>query len=300
MTNKIEVDKATPAWRGHEATDVNLVLEGGAMRCLFTAGVLDLLSEKGVFAKRVIGVSAGALSGWYYVAGLIGRTCYLNVKYCQDWRYLSLKSFIRTGNACGRDFMFDKVPRELEPVDFSFFNDSPMQLIAVSSNVETGEADYHAFTDADKDMPYLISTSSMPLVSQIVNVDNKLLLDGGTCDSVPIDYSLQTGAKKHIVVTTHDAGFIKKPEKMMPLISRLYADYPHFVERARFRYFEYNRAYRKAQRMHEEGSAFTIMPPEPVTVSNMETDPTKLLKLYEQGYRTALVAWPALKAYLES
>ena len=298
--NKATAIESSPAWLNQPVQDVNLVLEGGAMRCLFTQGVLDCLMLKRLFAKRVIGVSAGALSGWYYVMGLVGRACYINVKYCTDWRYLSLKSFLVTGNACGREYMFDKVPRELEPVDFSLFNDSPIQLVAVSSNIETGEADYHALKDADADMPYLIATSSMPLVSQIVNVDGKLLLDGGTCDSVPIDYSLKTGARKHIVVTTHDANYVRKPERALPLMERVYKDYPYYLDRARYRHYEYNRTYREIQRMHARGEAFVIMPPEPVTVSNMETDPKKLMALYEQGYKTALEAWPALEAYLSA
>lgn len=290
----------TPAWQGQATTQANLVLEGGAMRGLFTAGVLDVFMERGLFCERTIGVSAGALNGYNYVAGELGRSCYLNVKYCTDWRYLSMKSFVRTGNACGRAFVFDEVPNKLDPFDYESFNASPMKLVTVASDLETGEADYHEFADSMADLPYLIASSSMPLVSQVVEVDGKNLLDGGTCDSVPIVYSLLTGARKHIVVLTQDAGYVKGPNKLMALLRQRYGSFPYYVDRLAHRHFEYNRLYRALPRMHDEGRLFLIRPPEPVAVASMEKDPAKLMALYEQGCETALRVWPALERYLAS
>ena len=289
-----------PAWRGHGAAPVNLVLEGGAMRGQFTAGVLDFFMDQKLFCERVIGVSAGALCGYNYVAGEDGRTCYLNTKYCDDWRYLSMKSFVRTGNACGREFAFDEVPNRLEPFDYAGFDESPMRLVAVSSDLVTGEADYHPFVDSMADLPYLIASSSMPLVSQIVDVDGKHLLDGGTCDSVPIVYSMLTGAAKHIVVLTQAADYVKGPNKLMAILRQRYALYPHYIERLQHRHYEYNRTYRALPRLHDAGKLFLIRPPEPVTVGSMEKDPDKLFALYEQGYAEAARTWPALQAYLEA
>ncbi len=211
-----------PAWRGHATTHANLVLEGGAMRGQFTAGVLDFFMDKKLFCERVIGVSAGALCGYNYVAGEDGRTCYLNTKYCTDWRYLSMQSFVRTGNACGREFAFDEIPNRLEPFNYAAFDESPMRLVTVASNLVTGEADYHEFADSLADLPYLIASSSMPLVSRTVEVDGKPLLDGGTCDSVPLTYSLLTGARKHIVVLTQAADYVKGPNKLMALLRQRY------------------------------------------------------------------------------
>ena len=287
-----------PAWLGCAAEPVNLVLEGGAMRGQFTAGVLDFFMDRKLFCERVIGVSAGALCGYNYVAGEDGRTCYLNTKYCTDWRYLSLKSFVRTGNACGREFAFDEVPNKLEPFNYAAFDESPMRLVAVSSDLVTGEADYHPFADSRADLPYLVASSSMPLVSQIVEADGKLLLDGGTCDSVPIVYSMLTGAKKHIVVLTQAADYVKGANKLMAILRQRYADFPHYIERLQHRHFEYNRMYRALPRLHDEGRLFLIRPPEPVTVGSMEKDPDKLFALYEQGYAEAARSWPALERYL--
>lgn len=288
-----------PAWEGCSVTHANLVLEGGAMRGQFTAGVLDFFMDQKLFCERVIGVSAGALNGYNYVAGQVGRTCLLNCKYSTDWRYLSLKSFVRTGNACGRGFCFGEVPDALDPFDYAAFDRSPLQLTVVSSNLDTGEADYHVMRDARADLPYLIASSSMPLVSQTVEVDGKRLLDGGTCDSVPLMHSLLTGAKKHIVVLTQAAGFEKGPNKLMALAHARYGEFPRYLDRMHNRHFDYNRTYRQVARMAAEGDVFCIRPPEPVTVSNMERDPAKLFALYEQGLEEAAHQWPALQAYLE-
>lgn len=288
-----------PAWEGHDACDASLVLEGGGMRGQFTAGVLDYFMEKHLFCKQVIGVSAGALMGYYYATGLYGQSCYQNIKYCTDWRYLSLRSYVLTGNVCGREFFFHEVPDKLDPIDFTFYDRSPIRLTSVSSDLETGEAVYHTHRTSHE-VDYLIASSSMPLVSQIVEVDGHKLLDGGTCDSVPILHSLLTGMKKHIVVTTHERGFVRKPDRIMALMHQRYADYPYFVERAAMRHYDYNRTYRALARMHDAGEAFVIWPPEPVTVSDVEHDPQKLLDLYAQGYKTAALCWPALIRYLEA
>ncbi|MCI8469211.1 MAG: patatin family protein [Eggerthellaceae bacterium] len=304
ITREIEADyepadvRFPIAWEGHDVTRANLVLEGGAMRGLFTAGVLDYFMDHGLFCERVIGVSAGALMGYNYVAGQAGRSCYINLKYCTDWRYLSLKSFVRTGNAFGREMSFDAIPNVLDPFPYDAFDASPMELVTVASNLATGEADYHRFTDARADVPYLIASSAMPMVSEPVDVDGKLLLDGGTCDSIPIAYSMLTGADKHIVVCTQDASYVKGPNKLMPVLDRRYADYPHFVERLANRHVDYNRESRGVDRLHEEGRAFVIRPDRPVEVASMERDQAKLLDLYEEGVAVAARSWPDLMAYL--
>ena len=288
----------TPAWIDAEISPCNVVLEGGAMRCQFTAGVTDFWMERKFFPRLIVGTSAGALTGSCYAAGLLGRSCFLNLKYCDDQRYLSMKSFALTGNAFGREFAFDKVPHELDPLDPAAFNDSPVRLVAVSSNLETGEADYHEIADYEADMPYLIATSSMPLVSKIVKVDGKKLLDGGPCDSVALDYSLATGTKKQIVVLTQAATYRKQPNKLMALIRTVYADYPYFCERVEYRHYEYNRLYRRLQREADAGNIFLIRPQKPIEISHMERDAEKLLNLYEQGYAQAMETWDALQAYL--
>ena len=286
------------AWEGSTVTHANLVLEGGAMRGQFTAGVLDFFMDQKLFCERVIGVSAGALCGGNYVAGAAGRSSLINVKYCTDNRYLSMQSFVRTGNAYGRDFAFHEIPDVLDPFDKHAFAASPMTLEVVSTNLETGEADYHEMRDYDADLDYLIASSSMPLVSKTVDVDGKLLLDGGTADSVPLMHSLLTGAKKHIVVLTQAADYVKKPNKLMALMRQRYADYPYYLDRLAYRHYEYNRLYRWIAREEAAGRVFVIRPQKPVTVAPMEHSADKLLDLYEQGLACAAETWPALQEYL--
>ncbi len=289
-----------PAWRGKKITHANLVLEGGAMRGQFTAGVLDFFMEHDLFCDHVIGVSAGALCGYCYVAGDLGRTCFLNMKYANDPRYLSMKSFVSTGNACGREFAFHEVPEKLEPFNFDAYLKSPITLTAVSSDLELGEADYHDIRDLSEegDLPYLMASSSMPLVSKVIEKDGKKLLDGGTCDSVPVTYSRLTGAKKHIVVLTQDATYRKAPNKLMPILQGTYADYPHYLERLRYRHIDYNRTYRNIARLEDAGEIVVVRPQRPVTISSMEHDQDKLLDLYAQGYAEAARRWPAIQDYL--
>ena len=289
-----------PAWEGVPLVHANLVLEGGAMRGQFTAGVLDFFMDQKFFCDYVVGVSAGALCGGNYVAGAPGRSSLINVKYADDSRYLSMQSFVRTGNAYGREFAFHEIPDVLEPMDYEAFRRSPIRFEVVSTNLETGEADYHEMRDYHDDLPYIIASSSMPLVSQIVEVDGKLLLDGGTSDSVPLLHSILTGANKHVVVLTQAHDYVKRANKLMALMRQRYADYPYYLERLQYRHYEYNRLYRWIAREEAAGRIFVIRPPEPVTVSSMEHDAEKLLALYEQGLAAAATAWPKLQEYLAS
>jgi predicted patatin/cPLA2 family phospholipase len=287
-----------PSWEGATIVEANLVLEGGAMRGAFTAGVLDYLLDEGVTPRCAIGVSAGALVGYNYVAGARGRSCYLNTKYCTDWRYFSMRSFMLTGNAFNVRFVFDRIPNKLESFDYDGFRHSPLRLTAVCSNLQTGEADYTVVTDPVAHLPYVRASASMPMVSKIVTIDNKLLLDGGAADSVPLTYSQLTGANRHVVVLTQHDGFEKKPNRLMPLIQRRYAKYPHYVERLKYRHVDYNRAYRQAKRMAEAGEIFLLRPPMPVDVASMEHDPAKIRALYEVGYEQTRQNFSALTSYL--
>ena len=287
-----------PAWTGKPLLDASLVLEGGGMRCQFTAGVLDFFMEQGLVFPQVIGVSAGALSGANYVAGLYGRTCFLNLKYCDDDRYFSMKSFAKTGNVCGREFMFHELMDVLEPFDKTWFTKSPMKLIAVCSNLVTAKPDYRLIRDLKVDEPYLMATSSLPMMSQIVRVDGKLLLDGGTTDSIPFRYSMDTGYKKHVVVLTQHAEYEKHPGKLAKVAKRIYADYPEYVDVIMNRYHVYNDVHREALELHEKGEIFALVPKVPVELKLLERDPEALLRVYSEGYEVAAENWPALKAYL--
>jgi len=308
-----------PAWQRGSILDFDLVLEGGAMRGQFTAGVCDLLMDEGLLPARITGVSAGALNGFNLKAGQRGRSCYLNLKYCTDWRYFSMRSFALTGSAFNARYVYKTIPRKLEPFDFAAYNNSPIQLTTVASDLVCGEANYHQLVDANSELDWLRASAAMPLVSRIVHLDGLSLLDGGICDSVPLAYvrsagsqaggpggsqggswgSDQGSSRRQVVVLTQDADYVKKPNRAMPAARRLYARYPLFVERMQYRHVDYNRCYRWLAKLAADGEICLLRPPVPVKIKSMEHDPHKLYALYQLGYDTARSALPALIAYLE-
>ena len=287
-----------PAYAGHEALDLNLTVEGGALRAIFGAGVLDFLMDMGVWAKNLIGVSAGALSGFNYVAGSRGRTIYINGRFCPDWRYLSLRSFLVTGNVYGVQFAFHDIPRLYCPQDNEGFMGSPCKLHTVQTNLHTGKAEYHVMGDPATDWVYLRASSAMPFVSKASLIDGELYLDGGLADSIPIEYSLELGAAKQIVILTQARDFVKGENRKMGLGRMLYRAYPRFCETMENRHNVYNRTRADIARMHEAGEVFAIYPREEPQVTHLESDRNKLFGLYMDGYLEAQRVWPELKAYL--
>ena len=271
------------------------------MRGLFTAGVLDAFMERGIVAQHVIGVSAGALNGLNYVLGSYGRSVWINCRYCTDPRYLSFSSFLHTGNVFGRQLSFDEIPNELVPIDLEGVYASPMRFTSVASNLETGRADYHtheAGEGVQAICDYLCASSSMPFVSDTVEIDGKKLLDGGVCDSVPLDFSLETGAEKHVIVLTREDGYVKTSEPLYRLAKPVYGDYPHFIEAINGRADEYNETYRRVKELEQEGKVFVLRPQHPVDVSHTEHDPLKLIDLYTHGYEQAMLNEAPLLDYL--
>ncbi len=288
-----------PSYAGHEAMDLNLVVEGGALRGIFAAGILDFLMDMGVWAKNLIGVSAGSLCGYNYVSGERGRTCYVNVRMCTDWRYLSLKSFLVTGNAYGVHFAFHEVPEKYCYSDSQGFRDSISNLIATVTNLRTGKAEYIHVVEPDTDWQILRASSAMPFVSQIVNLNGQKYLDGGVSDAIPLDFSLELGAKKHLVLLTQDKAFSKKENRLFELGRIFYRNYPKFCEAMETRHLRYNDTREKVAKLHEEGKIYAIWPPVHPEVSHMEVDRIKVFDLYMQGWLEAQKQWPEIKAYLE-
>ena len=294
----MEHPKYRPAWKKAQQLDFNLVLEGGGYRGQFTSGVLDVFMDEGILAKTVIGVSAGALTGTCYAAGMRGRTNYLNTNYCDYWRYFSLKALLIKGDVFDVNFTFGRMLYETDPYDFDALAESPVTMITVASDLETGAADYHELRDLKAEMDYLRASASMPLVSRIVHVDGRKLLDGGIADSVPIEFSKGLGVKKQVVILTQAADYVKKANTSS--IPRLfYRKYPKFVKAIAERHIGYNRTYKQLVEMHDSGEIFLIRPQEPVTLSSMDSDKRKLYALYLKGYEEGKRTLPMLKSYLD-
>ncbi|MBO4889713.1 MAG: patatin family protein [Lachnospiraceae bacterium] len=277
-----------------------LVLEGGAMRGLFTAGVLDVFMENGIRFDNVIGVSAGACFGCNYVSGQIGRTIRYNMKYAKDRRYCSFSSLIKTGDLFGADFCYHRLPHELDKFDEEAFIASGIPFYLVVTDVETGEAGYHRMTDAgEEEMEWIRASSSMPLVSNIVEIAGGKYLDGGMTDAIPLKASEALGCKRNVTILTKPRGYRKSPEKTMPIIKWKYRDYPNLVHAMKIRHITYNEQLNHCFRQEKAGDNFVICPKSPLPLGHVCHDPLVMRETYEIGRNEANEMMPALERFME-
>lgn len=276
-----------------------LVLEGGAMRGLFTAGVLDVFMENGIKFDNVIGVSAGACFGCNFVSGQIGRTIRYNMKYAKDKRYCSFSSLIKTGDIFGAEFCYHTLPNELDKFDEGAFIDSGVPFYLVVTDVETGEAGYHRMADASyEEFEWMRASSSMPLVSNIVHIAGGKYLDGGVSDSIPLRASEALGCEKNVTILTKPRGYRKSPDKTMPIIKRKYRDYPNLVHAMKVRHIAYNEQFEYCLRQEKAGVNFVICPKSPLPLGHICHDPLVMRETYEIGRSEANELMPALERYL--
>lgn len=277
-----------------------LVLEGGAMRGIFTAGVLDVFMENGIRFDNVIGVSAGACFGCNYVSGQEGRTIRYNMKYAKDKRYCSISSLIRTGDIFGAQFCYHTLPTELDRFDEEAFIASGIPFYMVVTDVDTGEAGYHRMTSASyEELEWMRASSSMPLVSNIVNIDGGRYLDGGVADSIPLRASEALGCDRNVTVLTKPRGYRKSPDRSMPIIRRKYRDYPNLVHAMQVRHIAYNEQFEYCLRQEKAGTNFVICPKSPLPIGHICHDPLVMRETYEIGRSEAETIMPALERFLE-
>lgn len=278
-----------------------LVMEGGAMRGMFTAGVIDVMMENGITFDGAIGTSAGAAFGCNIKSKQPGRVIRYSTTYCRDWRFSSFRSLIKTGDIYGAEFCYKTIPYELDLLDFDTFVKNPMEFYAVCTDVETGRPLYHKFTTGmDKDMYYFMASASMPVVSRIVEVDGKKLLDGGISDSIPIKFWEHKGYNKNVVILTQPLDYVKKPNKMLPLIRHIYRDYPELIEDVKVRHVRYNNTTKYIREKELTGQLFVIRPPQALNISSIEHDPAELRRVYDLGVATMKEQLDNLKSYLEN
>ena len=263
-----------------------LVLEGGGMRGIYTAGVLDLFMDQGVDFDGVIGVSAGAIHGCTFLSKQRGRNIRYYKKYCRDWRFMSLRNLFFTGDIAGEKFCYHTLPEKLDPYDYKAFNNNPAEFYVGCSNVETGKPEYLHLTDMKRQIDYLRASASLPLVSKIVNAGGKKLLDGGCTDSIPVKAFMKLGYERNAVVLTRHKGYRKKAEGT-GFTELVYRRYPAFVKAVKERPVVYNRTLDEIEVLEDIGRAFVIRPSRPLTIGRMEKDPQKLQRVYELGYQDA-------------
>lgn len=274
-----------------------LVLEGGAMRGMFTAGVLDTLMENGITADLVVGVSAGALFGVNYLSGQKGRAIRYNKRFNSDPDYLGLRPLLREGNIVSTEYAYTRVPHELDPFDDETYQASGVPFYAVVTNVHTGQPEYIHIRSVYEQMDVLRASGSMPFVSHSVTIDGKRYLDGGISDSIPFLWMAKQGCDKIVVVLTRDIHYRKKPSGRSVEVYQL--KYPAIARLLRTRHQRYNECVSELKQWERAGKAFVIRPSEPITIHSIESDPEKLQAVYDLGHRDGLAAVEGLKRYLE-
>lgn len=277
-----------------------LVLEGGGMRGLYTAGVLDFFIEKKIAFSSCYGVSAGACHLVSYMSGQRGRAYRVSTDYLKDKNYCSAYSLIRTGDLFNVDMCYNQIPNELDPYDYEAAKKYPGRGVVVVTDIKTGQAKYVELGDMHKDIVAIRASASLPLVSRNVEINGRMYLDGGMSDSIPIRKSLRDGNLKNIVILTRPDGYRKKPTSNMSLIKAKYKDYPGVVRDMENRHIVYNKTLDFVAHEEKAGRAFVFRPENLIKIERIEKDPKKLRILYLQGYYDAATRYKEMKKYLEA
>lgn len=261
-----------------------IVFEGGGLRGIFAAGVIDYLLDNGIIFDHVMGVSAGACHACSYVSGQRGRSYAVSTDYLDDKRYMSMESLAKTGDLFGVDFIYHKIPEELYPLDNDHFKQSGITFRAGVTNCITGEAEYPVVKDLIEDVDIVRASSSLPLLARMVDLNGTPYMDGGIADSVPVRASESFGCEKNVVVMTRPAGYRKEPEKLTRVIAMKYRKYPKMVEALKHRDEVYNETMDYIDEGVAKGTIFRIAPMGDLGIGRLEKDPVKLRKAYLEGY----------------
>ncbi len=280
-------------------TNSGIVLEGGAFRSVFSAGVLDYFLEEALHFPNIITLSAGAYAALNYVSKQKGRIIQTNIEPLKERRYVGLKTFLRTGGLFDMDFLFDQIPNELVPFDYETFFASDQRLVMHATNCLTGKAVYFdTFENKERLMDICRASNSMPFIAPIVKVDEIPLLDGGIYDAIPIEKAIDDGIEKAIVVFTRNQEYRKKNRWFYQfMIKRVYHKYPRLIEVVKSRAERYNHALEFVEQLEKDGRVYVIRPTQPA-IKNSESDPNKLMRFYEHGYQTAKEKFAEIKAFL--
>ena len=275
-----------------------LVLEGGGLRGIFTAGVLDFFLEKNIEFDGCIGVSAGSCHACSYLSKQYKRAFNVSVDYLDDKRYCSMHSLITTGDLFGVDFVYGEIPDKLNPIDNETFMKSRTRFQAVITNCRTGEAEYPDVKDFRTDTVYIRASSSLPFLSKMVKINGELYLDGGVSDSIPIKKSIENGNTKNIIIMTRDKKYRKKQSKLGKISAIRYKKYPNFVELMNTRFSRYNEILEYIYELERQGKVFIIQPETPLNLGRIEKNKEKLTNVYNIGYKEAEKRYSAMIEYL--
>ncbi len=273
------------------------VLEGGAMRGLYSAGVLDVFMQNGITTDAIYGVSAGALFGINFKSKQIGRAIRYNLKYAHEKNYMGLYSLITTGNIMNEKFCFDRIVNELDKFDFDTFNASPIDFYAVVTNVETGKAEHIKITDSRAQLEVLRASGSMPFVSKIVEFNGSKYLDGAISDPIPLQKALDEGYEKIVVVLTRPENYAKHKENLP--YNFVYRKYPNFVECAKKQFEVYNQTLELIKKCENDGRIIVLRPSQNLKIARVEKNLDKLKAIYNLGVSDCTSKLDEIKKYLK-
>lgn len=264
---------------------VSLVLEGGGTRGAYTSGVLDVLMDNNLFIRRTYAVSAGACNALSYLSKQRGRNFQILHNYIRDKRYMGYFSFRKTGSMFGFDFIFGELSHKLLPFDYREFFKTQMELCVGTTDCQTGQAVYFENTDFDERFIPVIASSSLPMVSPIVNFNNKRLLDGAMSAPIPIEKAIADGYTRNIIVLTQDRQFIKPDKPQLPswIMHTKFRQYPRLIELMYKRAEVYNYERQFCFELEKQGQAIVIAPSAPITLKRYERDIEKLKEVYDMG-----------------
>ena len=271
------------------------------MRGMFTCGVIDVMMEKGVAFDGAVGVSAGAAFGVNYKSKQIGRAIRYNMKFCADKRYCGVRSLITSGNIYNTDFCYNEVPLKHDPFDFKTYQENPMEFYVVCTDVESGKAVYHRYEGQENaGFDWIRASASMPVVSQMVEIDGHKYLDGALADSIPVRFFEREGYDRNVVILTRPKSYIMKINQMLPLIRIKYKKYPKLVAAIENRHRVYNETLAYISLLERAGKLLVIRPESPLPVRRVEKDPEKLREAYEIGRRIALARLDEIRNFLDA
>ncbi len=278
-----------------------LILEGGAMRGLFTAGIMDVLMEHHVEFDGAIGVSAGAAFGVNYKSEQPGRVIRYNKRFAKDPRYCSFRSLVTSGNLYNADFCYHVVPTKYDVFDFETFQKNPMEFWVVTTDSETVEPVYHKLEHGDEtDLEWLRASASMPIASTEVELDGHKYLDGGIADSVPLAFFESQGYEKNVVILTQPKGYVKPPQRGLGFTKAYLHNNPAMYARLENRHNEYNEQLAYIKKREEEGAILAIYPEEPLDIGVISHDPKDMQRIYDIGRATGEKYLAKVQEYLAS
>ncbi len=289
--------------RDNQENDRNrtgLVVEGGGLRGIYAAGVLDVMYERGLKYDGIAGVSAGAIHATSYMAKQPGRGVRFYLTYSNDPHFMGLRSWLLTGNFINEKFCYVDLPTRLAPFDYDSYEASAQNtsFYITCSDVETGKPYYHLSKSLrGKEMDALRASASLPVISKMVEFEGHKLLDGGAMDSIPVEFLRQQGYRRTVVVLTQMAGYIKKPEKMT-LVKMIYKRYPDFVHAMEMRHERYNETLRQVEELEKSGEVFVFRPSRKVNIKRLERNAATILEMYELGRHDANERLADLREFL--